>query len=170
MCQSNWLVGTSKEDLWVGPLCWCGDVAMNDGFLLFNPNLGGGNFIPCWFSLNNSEFAAFSNISIETSVPNLISLTPPSPQSPVIEQNSGKNIFDFRISGQSLIKKTVITPEPVIILPWNMDQNLNVTRKTKQQQNFLIMTSSQEIVTSLSFFQFMANLEQSGRRIPMYSL
>ena len=90
---------------------------MNDGFLFFNPNLGGGNFIPCWFSRNNSELAAFSNISIEISVPNLISLTPPSPQSPVIEQNSGKNIFDFRISGQSLIKKTVITPEPVIIWP-----------------------------------------------------
>ena len=28
------------------------------------------------------------------------------------------------------------------------------------------MTSSQKIVTSLSVFQFMANLEQSGSRIP----
>ena len=28
------------------------------------------------------------------------------------------------------------------------------------------MTSSQKIVTSLPFFQFMANLEQSGSQIP----
>ena len=42
----------------------------------------------CWFSLNNSKavkgvtllFAAFSNILLETSVPNLVSLTHPSLQ------------------------------------------------------------------------------------------
>ena len=30
----------------------------------------------------------------------------------------------------------------------------------------MMMTSFQEIVTSLAFFQFTANLEQSGSRIP----
>ena len=31
---------------------------------------------------------------------------------------------------------------------------------------YLTVTSCQQIVTSLSFFRFMANLEQSGNRIP----
>ena len=44
---------------------------------------GGDNFTPPpppWFSLNNSgmETLAFSNILLETSVPNLVSLTCPS--------------------------------------------------------------------------------------------
>ena len=38
--------------------------------------------------------------------------------------------------------------------------------KTRQKrQKHLKMTSCQKTVTSLSFFQFMANLEQSGSRI-----
>ena len=37
---------------------------------------------------------------------------PNSPQSPVIGQNSDGRIFDFHISGQSLINKIVVTPEP----------------------------------------------------------
>ena len=71
----------------------------------------GGNFTPCWFSLNNSEtekaislaFAACSNILFETFAPNLVFLT--HPQSPDIGQNSDKGIFNFRISGQSLKKE-----------------------------------------------------------------
>ena len=47
-------------------------------------------------------------------MPHLVSLTPP--QSPDIGQNPDGGISDFQISGQSLIKETVITPEPVIIL------------------------------------------------------
>ena len=70
----------------------------------------GSNFTPlCWFSLNNSEtlkavpwpFAAFSNISLETSLPNLVSLTCPSLQ---ILGNTDGGISDFWISGQSLVK------------------------------------------------------------------
>ena len=45
-------------------------------------------------------------------------------------------------------------------------QQRNLTRETKQRQKNLTMTSPQQIVTSLSFFQFMANLEPSGSRIP----
>ena len=37
--------------------------------------------------------------------------------------------------------------------------------ETKQCQKSLTMTSCQKIVTSLSFFQFMANLDQSRSRI-----
>ena len=38
------------------------------------------------------------------------------PQSPNIRLNSDGGISDFPISGQSLIKETVITPKPVMIL------------------------------------------------------
>ena len=49
---------------------------------------GGGNFTPCWFSLNGSEmvkaltvpFVAFSNILLEMFVPDLVFLTRPSLQ------------------------------------------------------------------------------------------
>ena len=39
-------------------------------------------------------------------------------------------------------------------------------RETKQRQKKLTMMSFQKTVTPLSFFQFMADLEQSGSRIP----
>ena len=67
----------------------------------------GGNFTPCWFSLNNSEavkaaILAFCrdirDIRAEFGIPN-------SPQSPNIVQNSDGGISDFRISGQSFIKE-----------------------------------------------------------------
>ena len=38
------------------------------------------------------------------------------PQSPDIGQNSDGGISNFRISIQSLIKETVITPEPLMVL------------------------------------------------------
>ena len=82
--------------------------------VLFNPNLGvcGGYFLlPCWFSLNNLEmvkaaalaFAVFSNILLETFVPNLVFLTRPSLQ--ILGKNSDGGICDFQISGQSLIRR-----------------------------------------------------------------
>ena len=39
-------------------------------------------------------------------------------------------------------------------------------KRTKQRQKNLTLTSCREIVTSLSFSRFLANLEQSGDRIP----
>ena len=38
--------------------------------------------------------------------------------------------------------------------------------KTRQRQQKLIMTSCRQIVTQLSLFRFMANLEQSRSRFP----
>ena len=62
--------------------------------LKVNPNLGGGGLLPpC------AKFG-ISNI----------------PQSPDILLKSGSSISDFQISGQFLMKKKVITPEPVMIL------------------------------------------------------
>ena len=43
---------------------------------------------------------------------------------------------------------------------------INLTRETKKRQKNLTLTSCRKIVTSLSFFGFLANLEQSGGRIP----
>ena len=66
---------------------------------------------------------------------------PNSPQCPDIHQNSDEGISDFRISAQSLIKES---------------------RRNSTTSNEIDM----QIVTSLSFFQFIAKLEQSGRLIP----
>ena len=52
-----------------------------------------------------------------------------------------------------------------MILTWNLDQHLNVTGETWQCQKNLTMTLCQQIVTSLSFFQFMVNLEQFRSQI-----
>ena len=71
--------------------------------------------------------------------------------SPDIGQNSDGGISDFWISGQSLIKKIVITQEPVMIL--NLEQQLNFTRETKRHVGEFV-------------FRFMVNLEKSGSRIP----
>ena len=88
-------------------------VMKNAYYFTFNPNLvaGAGNFTPCWFSLNNSETVkavtlAFSSIQqhflrrvhAKFGIPNSF-------QSPDIGQNSDRGISDFRISGQSLIKR-----------------------------------------------------------------
>ena len=52
-----------------------------------------------------------------------------------------------------------------MILTWNLDQQLNLTRETKQRQKNLTMASCQQVVMSLSFIKFLDNLEQSGSRI-----
>ena len=99
---------------------------------------------PSWFSLNNSK----------TFVPNLVSITCPSLQ---ILGKTHTGVFP--ISG-------FLIPEPVMILTWNLDQSLKLTREIKPRQKILAMTLCREIVTSLSFFGFLANLEQSRGRIP----
>ena len=48
----------------------------------------------------------------------------------------------------------------------NFDQYLTLTKETKQRQKKLTMASCWQIGMSLSFFLFMANLEQFGTRIP----
>ena len=83
-----------------------------------------------------------------------------------VGQNSDGGISDFRISGQFLIKEN-----------WHnsrnsngMDKKLALVTKLDNRNRLtskkLMMTSCQEIVTSLSFFQSLTNLEQSGSQIP----
>ena len=52
------------------------------------------------------------------------------PQSPGIGQNSDKGIYDFRISGQSLLKIIVITPEKVMIMDMKPITKLDKRNKT----------------------------------------
>ena len=71
---------------------------------------GGGNLPTCWFSLKNSEmkkavtlvFCSIQYHFIRDIRASLGILN--SPQCPYIGQSSDKGFFDFRISGQSLIK------------------------------------------------------------------
>ena len=99
-------------------------------------------------------------------MPNLVTLTRSSSQ--IFDKTQMEVVSYFRIFGQSLIKKIAITTETVMMLTLNLDQKLSLTRQTKQRQQKLklTMTSSPQTVTSLPFFQFTVNLEQSGRRIP----
>ena len=85
-------------------------------------------------------------------------------QSPDIGQNSDGGIFDFRISGQCLTKENCHNSRTTDDI--DMDQELKLTRETKQRHESLTMTSCRKIVTSSSFSGFLANLEQSRDRIP----
>ena len=88
-------------------------------------------------------------------MPNLVSIT--FPQSLDIGQTSDAGISDFRTSGQSLIKENCHNSKASD----DIDMKLGPVR-----QKIPTMKSCREIVTSLSFFGFLANLEQSGGRIP----
>ena len=121
----------------------------------FNPNLGGkgGNFTPllCWYSLNNSETVKpvimvffriqyhFRAIHVKFGISN-------SSPSPNIGQNSDRGISNLQIAGRSLIKENY--------------------HNSRTSDDIDMITSCQQIVTSLFFFRFMVNLEQSGSRIP----
>ena len=82
-----------------------------------------------------------------------------------IGENSDGYISDFWLSGQSIIKENCHTSRTsndidIILEPVSKLDKRNTTTSKK-----LAMTSCRQIVTSLSFFQFMTNLEQSGSRI-----
>ena len=87
-------------------------------------------------------------------------------QSPDIGQNSDEGISHFLISGQSHIKEscqnsTISDDNDMKLGPVT---KLDKTNKTTQED--LMLTSSRKIVTSLPFFGFLANLEQSQGQIP----
>ena len=88
------------------------------------------------------------------------------PQSPDIGQNSGRGIFYFRISGQSLIKENCHNCRTSDDIDIKLRPLLELDKSNKTTSKKLKLTSHQEIMTSLSFFGLLANLEQSGGRIP----
>ena len=123
--------------------------------------VGWDNFTLCWFSLNNSEMLKWWNHDIlqhfvrdiyaKFGIPNL-------PQSPDIGQNPDKGISNFWISGRSLIKVNChnCRTSDDIDIKFGPVTKLDKRSKTTSENVY------RQIVTSLSLFQFMANLEQSG--------
>ena len=115
-------------------------------------------------------FAAISNFSLETYICTRFGIPNPL-QSPDIGQNTNGGISNFLISGQCLINKNFsnsrnssdidIKVGPVT----KLDKRNEATSKFKKKKKKLKMILCQQIVTSLSFFQFIANLDQSRNRI-----
>ena len=89
-----------------------------------------------------------------------------SPQSLDIGQNSEGGISDFRISGQSLIKENCHNSRTSDDIDMKLGTVTKLDKRNKKRQKTLTLTSYREIMTSLSFFGFLAILEQSGSRIP----
>ena len=88
-----------------------------------------------------------------------------SPQSPDIGQNSD-GISDSQISGQSLIKENVHNSRTSNDIDIKLGQVTKLDKRNKTTSKKLTMTSCQQVVTSLSFFRYMASLKQSGTWIP----
>ena len=88
------------------------------------------------------------------------------PQSPDIGQNSDGGISDFRISGQSLMKENCHKSRTGDDIDMKLRPVTKFNKRNKPTSKNCDLTSCREVVTSLSFLGFLANLEQSGCRIP----
>ena len=102
------------------------------------------------------HFAAFSNMSLETFVPNLVYLTRPNLQ--ILGKTHDlwstlmkENCHNSRTSDDIDIKLGSVT---------------KIDRRNKKMSKKLTLKSCQQIVTSLLFFWFIADLEQSGSWTP----
>ena len=89
-----------------------------------------------------------------------------SSQSPDIGQNSDRGISDFGISGQSLITENCHNSRTSDDIDMKLGPVTKPDKRDKATSKKLTMTSCQKIVTSLSFFGFLTNLEQSRDWIP----
>ena len=85
---------------------------------------------------------------------------------PYIGLNLDGGISDFQISSQSLIKKNCYNSRTSNDIDIKLGPVIKLNKKNTVTLKKLTMMSCQQIVMSLLFFQFMANLEQSGGRIP----
>ena len=101
-------------------------------------------------------------MSLGTSVPNLVSLTHSSLQ---ILDKTQTGISDFWISGQSLIKVNYHNSRTSDDIDMKLGPVTKLDKRNKTAPKKLTMTSCWQVVTSLSFFWFMANLELFGSRI-----
>ena len=95
---------------------------------------------------------------------NLVFLTRASLQ--IFGQNSEEGISDFRIYGQSLIKRYCHNSRTSDDIDMKLERITKLDKRNKITSKNLKMTSRWKIVASLLFFRFTANLEQSGRRVP----
>ena len=97
---------------------------------------------------------------------NLVSPISNLPQSPDIGQNSDGSIFQFSDFGQSLIKENCHNSRTSDDIDMKLGPVTKLHKRIKTTSKNLTMTSCRKIVRPLSYFQFMANLEQSTSRIP----
>ena len=111
------------------------------------------------YSLDNSEMVqavtlAFCSIQYRFIVVDICGKfgMSSSPQSPDIGQNSDRGYFDFRIFGQSLIKENC--------------HNSRTSDDIDMKPGPVTTLDKRNKTMSLPFLQSMANLEQSGSRIP----
>ena len=79
-----------------------------------------------------------------------------------IGQISDRSILDFRISGQSLIKINCHKSRTSDDTEKKLQAVTKPKKRNKTTPKEMMMTSCWETVTSLPFFQFTTNLEQSG--------
>ena len=84
------------------------------------------------------------------------------PQSPDIGQNSDRGISDFQISGQSIENCHISRTSDDI----DMRLGPEVDKRNKTTSKKWVDNVRSKIVTSLLFFGFLDNLEQSRDRIP----
>ena len=96
-------------------------------------------------------------------MPNLVSITCPSLQ---ISGKTQTGVDDFRISGQSLIKENCYNSRTSDDIGMKLGPVTKLDKRNRTTSMTLTMTLCQQIVTSLSFFRFLTNLEQSGGRTP----
>ena len=86
-------------------------------------------------------------------------------KSPDMWHNSDGGISDFRIPGQSLIKGNCHNSRTSEDIDMKVGPVTKPDKRNKTTSKILMLVSCWNIVTSLPFFQFTANLEQSGSRI-----
>ena len=89
------------------------------------------------------------------------------PQFPDIGQNSDGGISDFRISGQSFIKRNYHNSRTSDDIEMKLRPVIKLDKRNKIMSKKLTMKSIRKAVMSLLFFQFTTYLEQSGSRIPV---
>ena len=141
------------------------------------PNLvgwGGSNFtiLPWWFSLNKSETTRAVTLEFCRIKHNFIRDVrakfgiPNSPQSPVIGQNSDGGISDFRMSGQSLVKGNCHNSRTSDDTDMELGPVTKLDKRNKATSKKLNDEVMSENCYVFAIFQFMANLEESGSRIP----
>ena len=85
-------------------------------------------------------------------------------QSPDTGPNSDESIYDFRISGQSLINENCGNSRTSNDVGMKLGPVTKLDKRNTATSKKLMMTSCQQM--SLSNFWFMTNLEQSGSWIP----
>ena len=130
-----------------------------------------GNFTPCWISLNNSEAVGAVTLALCSiqwhfirHILAKISISY-SPQSPDIRQNSDGGIFDFRISGQSLIKENCHNSRTSNDTDMKLGPITKLDKRNRTTTKKFGNEVMSKILTPLLFLWFMANLEQSGSPI-----